>query len=739
MVTRRFPRCGAKSSRLVGVETAPCAAARRPVARRRNGHAAEHRGSSRPAGTGIRARAGPGVPLRGLRLRRRANLRPARVRTGAAPRSDGADGIAHRDFASTAAEARVRAAAHAGRGGEFRVVRPVHRHAGRRPLRSLTAPGRRRKPPHHPGEAARTACRGAVRPRPANRGGANAPESTPGARSCAEDGQLPERNPRAPRSARSRRGRCAAARHPGAGHRSVHLGSLSREGRRRDHSSAVAGNARGRHARAATRHRARRGRERARRAARNRRARGSRRGLRHQHRPRSHGRHVAQVAREPRAGLAAHRGRKARTDDPAATRRVPAIRGTHAPAMTTRRSFLAWAGAALAACARAFQREEEREPSEISGEAPVAPDSGASAPAAPAEAAPGAAPRSDLFAGAPAADDPLELLYSRRLSFEGGEPLVTVRVAEGRREMVVAPRGPFSVRVRAADGSVREALAAAEAGSWTVRVVSGRPGAGSTWVELEQFRFTDKEGVDRTRFEWNRRGVRTRVATVGQVYGVAGHVVDTRRYALLAEGDGTQAGARAQAKDLAERFPGVHPQMFREEQARPSGQIELADASGAVRAAGESALELRGAAGIAVEQVEFGMGYAFHGFETRTYPGTLYATVDPQGLLALVAAVPMERLVKGVVPSEIFASAHLEALKAQAVTARGEVLAKVGARHLGDPYLLCAEQHCQVYKGTGAETRSTDAAVDATRGEALFARVRGDAFAEGPGIVSRLV
>jgi stage II sporulation protein D len=403
--------------------------------------------------------------------------------------------------------------------------------------------------------------------------------------------------------------------------------------------------------------------------------------------------------------------------------------------MTTRRSFLGWAGAALAACTRAFQREEEREPSDVAGEPPVAPDAGASAPAAPAEAA----ARSDLFAGTPPADDPLEVLYSRRLSFEGGEPLVTVRVAEGRREMVVAPRGPFSVRVRAADGRVREALAAAEAGNWTVRVVSGRPGAGSTWVELEQFRFTDKEGVDRARAEWSRRGVRTRVTTVGQVYGVAGHVVDTRRYALLAEGDGTQSGARAQAKNLAERFPGVHPQMSRKEEARPSGQIELADASGMVRAAGESALELRGAAGIAVERVEFGMGYAFHGFETRTYPGTLYAAVDPQGLLALVALVPMERLVKGVVPSEIFASAHPEALKAQAVTARGEVLAKVGARHLGDPYLLCAEQHCQVYKGSGAETRSTDAAVDATRGEALFARVRGDAFAEGPGIVSRLV
>ena len=37
-----------------------------------------------------------------------------------------------------------------------------------------------------------------------------------------------------------------------------------------------------------------------------------------------------------------------------------------------------------------------------------------------------------LFEGAPAPDDALELLYSRRLSFDHGQPLITVRVVEGR-------------------------------------------------------------------------------------------------------------------------------------------------------------------------------------------------------------------------------------------------------------------------------------------------------------------
>jgi SpoIID/LytB domain protein len=192
---------------------------------------------------------------------------------------------------------------------------------------------------------------------------------------------------------------------------------------------------------------------------------------------------------------------------------------------------------------------------------------------------------------------------------------------------------------------------------------------------------------------------------------------------VLADGDATEAGAQRQAGQIAEKYEGVRPQIHRELAARPSGIIELRDPRGGLRAVGDSAIELRAPDGISVADVEFGMGYSFHGFETRTYPGRIYAAVDGAGELALVAALQMERLIKGVVPSEIFAAAHAEALKAQAVTARGEVLAKVGARHLGDPYLLCAEQHCQVYRGVGAETRATDAAVEATRGEALFATV----------------
>ncbi|MEL7371408.1 MAG: SpoIID/LytB domain-containing protein, partial [Myxococcota bacterium] len=69
--------------------------------------------------------------------------------------------------------------------------------------------------------------------------------------------------------------------------------------------------------------------------------------------------------------------------------------------------------------------------------------------------------------------------------------------------------------------------------------------------------------------------------------------------------------------------------------------------------------------------------------------------------------------------------APLEALKAQAVTARGEVFSKLGHRHFSEPFHLCSEQHCQVYAGAKRERAATNRAVAETRG-LLAVRPRAD-------------
>ncbi|HZA49812.1 MAG TPA: SpoIID/LytB domain-containing protein, partial [Myxococcaceae bacterium] len=204
---------------------------------------------------------------------------------------------------------------------------------------------------------------------------------------------------------------------------------------------------------------------------------------------------------------------------------------------------------------------------------------------------------------------------------------------------------------------------------------------------------------------------------------IAGKVIDNRRQLLLLEGALTpEAATRVQA-DFLQRF-GASTALFEELRQPASGMLALVNERGEVVAEGVDRIDVETLAGetIGVRQVEFGVGYDFHGFEDRHYRGAVRFVVDRHGTLAAVNVVPLEVLLQGLVPSEIFAKAHPEALKAQAVTARGEVLAKVGTRHLADPYLLCAEQHCAVYRGVTGEAPQTNAAVDATRGEALFSR-----------------
>jgi stage II sporulation protein D len=106
--------------------------------------------------------------------------------------------------------------------------------------------------------------------------------------------------------------------------------------------------------------------------------------------------------------------------------------------------------------------------------------------------------------------------------------------------------------------------------------------------------------------------------------------------------------------------------------------------------------------------------------QEQQFLGSLILAPDREGRLAVILAAPIEEILRGVVPAETYPSAPLDALKVQAVAARGTILAQIGARHLADPFHLCNKQHCQVFKGLAATTESTDKAVAQTRGQVLM-------------------
>jgi stage II sporulation protein D len=98
----------------------------------------------------------------------------------------------------------------------------------------------------------------------------------------------------------------------------------------------------------------------------------------------------------------------------------------------------------------------------------------------------------------------------------------------------------------------------------------------------------------------------------------------------------------------------------------------------------------------------------------RSYRGILEINVE-QGEISVVNILNLEEYLYSVVPSEMSSSWPQEALKAQAVTARTEALAKL-KRHKSEGFDFCPEVHCQAYAGVEQESKATSEAVDQTRG-----------------------
>lgn len=315
--------------------------------------------------------------------------------------------------------------------------------------------------------------------------------------------------------------------------------------------------------------------------------------------------------------------------------------------------------------------------------------------------------------------DRMAVLYSNQVVFDRkGEPLVSVRVSEEQTRVQVTSRAALTLLPGGDDG---HRIAAPAGARWTVTIEDGKPGRRRWWVVVARVPAADLARAAATRDRWRERGHEVSLFESGALIGLAGRTLDTRVVTVAVDPRPTEAEARAHAAALAadEPLPG---EVVAEPLARPGGWIVAREASSGVEVRARDLLwaTTGGGAPIDLPDLEWGHGTPRRGREDRSYDGDVYFTVGHDGRLAVVNLVEAERLLEAVVPSELFPSAPHDALRAQAVAARGQLLAKIGTRHRADPYLLCAETHCQAYGGRRRQSPRTSRAVRDTRGELLF-------------------
>lgn len=306
-------------------------------------------------------------------------------------------------------------------------------------------------------------------------------------------------------------------------------------------------------------------------------------------------------------------------------------------------------------------------------------------------------------------------LYSNRFSFDRrGVPLISVRIMEGQSRVTLLATSGLRLQPFGSD-----ATHVAGASQWTITLQNGTPARTRHWVVVDRLPGTlDEPARRRIITQWKNRGVtQARTLEVGTLFAVGGRVVDHRVTLVMTDPDPNPAVAEAKARQLASKLgrpTTLHQELLR----RPSGTLTAEVQGASLQIVSPDVLWFTPLVDgqLTVKRVEFGRGYRWHGFKDRRYLGRVYVTVDRKGQLAVVNEVPADRLLCGLVPAEIYTSANLNALKAQAVAARGQLLAKIGTRHTTDPYLICSSQHCQVYSGAGHEHPRTTQAVEETRG-----------------------
>ena len=225
------------------------------------------------------------------------------------------------------------------------------------------------------------------------------------------------------------------------------------------------------------------------------------------------------------------------------------------------------------------------------------------------------------------------------------------------------------------------------------------------------------ELVDRLR----RLYPQVRMQRLGGQLVIAGQMVnDNTKYRILAGAFETEAEAKKLLQKFSEDYA---PRIIREKVKEPTGRIEVYDAEydySAIIDEGFRIIPLSDETTITLYGVKVGSGFNWESMADRTYKGIIEIRVGNDAKLCAISEIPIDQYLKGVVPAEMPAGYPPEALKCQAVAARSEVLAKLGTKHINDPFDYCANVHCQVYSGTTNEAESTNKAVSSTHGEVLY-------------------
>lgn len=309
--------------------------------------------------------------------------------------------------------------------------------------------------------------------------------------------------------------------------------------------------------------------------------------------------------------------------------------------------------------------------------------------------------------------------YFRSVSGEGienlADQLVDIRVMEG--ESTITFRITDDIEL-----SEGRRSAALSPGVYTVQATKAR--AARQRYHLFAKTFQPGQNAEQQAYlkSWRARGYSPEAIMIGKrLQTESGKILDSRVHWISIVQTATESEAKAtQAKlKAANQWTWMQGEII----APGTGEFRIVAASGRKEAGTfPSPLRVTSRSAVAVSNVD--VGFWEEKQQHVAYSGNLEFGIGPDGKIELVERLPVESYIQGVLPAEMPPLWPAEALKAQAVAARSEVLMSMATKHRLEGFDFCGVEHCRAYVGSGGRSAQTDAAVRATQGQILVQGAR---------------
>lgn len=247
-----------------------------------------------------------------------------------------------------------------------------------------------------------------------------------------------------------------------------------------------------------------------------------------------------------------------------------------------------------------------------------------------------------------------------------------------------------------------------EAKSLTFSVANFTPAVVKYKIAFQELAHNElKSHAEKSKLWSLKTGMETEIFVHGAIFSINKSTVDNREYFIVSK----ELFEKSRAEELLNKFREMFPD-------HNIVSIPVHEANA------KSEIKVRTDEGKSYKCPNLILIHPKAGFMAGndSYPGDRNYFITPlsgsKGELVIEDSV--ENILQRILPGEMFLSAPLETLKAQAVAARTDIFMQLGKRHVSEIWHICSEVHCQKVIWNGKIDSKFVQAVKETEGEVLL-------------------